>query len=240
MLMREVDDAVRQDQFGDVARKYGVLIAAVLVVGLAAFGGWLFWQNSQETRLEEQSEVLVTAIDELEAGNFPVADRELAEFAQNAEPGAASTARLIRAGIAAQSRRNEEALALYEEVSADEGAPDPYRQFAAIRAVALNYDEMEPAAVIQRLGPLATAENPWFGSAGELVAMAYLEQGNEDEAGPLLVEIAKSETVPDTLRARARQLAGLLGYDAVEDVDAALAALRQDDASAAAGAPGPQ
>jgi hypothetical protein len=63
--------------------------------------------------------------------------------------------------------------------------------------------------------------------------MAYLKQGKKELAGPLFAEIAKDESVPRSLRSRARQLSGLLGYDAVEDVDAALAEMGvASDASA--------
>jgi hypothetical protein len=93
---------------------------------------------------------------------------------------------------------------------------------------------MQPQAVIDRLKPLATPGNPWFGSAGELVAMAYLKQGKENLAGPLLAAIAKDDQVPQTLRARTRQLAGVLGYDAVVDVDQTLTELRGDSNAAAA------
>jgi hypothetical protein len=40
--------------------------------------------------------------------------------------------------------------------------------------------------------------------------------------------------VPQTLRSRTRQLAGLLGYDAVEDVDETLAELRESQEGAGA------
>ena len=88
--------------------------------------------------------------------------------------------------------------------------------------------------MVDRLKPLATPGNPWFGSAGELVAMAYLKQGKKDLAGPLFAAIAKDEDVPQSLRSRTRQLAGLLGYDAVVDVDKTMAELR--DAEGGAGA----
>lgn len=225
MLMREVDEAVRQEQVGVVAKRYGLVIAGVLVLVLALFGGWLLWQNRQESAMEERSEALVTAIDELEAGNDRIADGELEDLMADAGPGAATVARLIRAGIAVQQNRRQDAIALYSDVLADGDAPGPYRDFATIRAVALEYDELEPQEVIDRLGPLAVPDNPWFGGAGELVAMAYLAQGSEEQAGPLLAAIARDQSVPPTLRARTRQLAGLLGYDAVEDVDEALAEL---------------
>jgi hypothetical protein len=82
--------------------------------------------------------------------------------------------------------------------------------------------------VIARLKPLAKPGNPWFGSAGELVAMAYLKEGKKDLAGPLFAAIAKDEDAPKSMRSRARQMAGVLGYDAVVDVDQLLAEERID------------
>ena len=93
--------------------------------------------------------------------------------------------------------------------------------------------------MIDRLKPLATPGNPWFGSAGELVAMAYLKQGKQDLAGPLFAAIAKDEDVPQTLRSRTRQMAGLLGYDAVVDVDETLAEMRDEADARRAGAAAP-
>ena len=80
--------------------------------------------------------------------------------------------------------------------------------------------------MITRLKPLAVPGNPYFGSAGEMVAMAYLEQGKRQEAGTLFSSIAKDENVPDGLRSRSRQMAGLLGVDAIEDVDKVLEEVR--------------
>jgi hypothetical protein len=40
--------------------------------------------------------------------------------------------------------------------------------------------------------------------------------GKNDLAGPLFAGIAKDENVPQSIRSRARQMAGLLGIDAVE------------------------
>ena len=91
----------------------------------------------------------------------------------------------------------------------------------------MQFDDLDPQVVIDRLGPLAQADNAWFGSAGELVAMAYLEQDRAEQAGPLLVEIARNEDVPESLRARTRQLAGFLGYDAVEDVEEMMAEIAE-------------
>jgi len=92
------------------------------------------------------------------------------------------------------------------------------RDLATVREIAAAYDKLPPQTVIDRLSSLAQQGNPWFGVAGEMVGVAYLKQGKAKQAGPLFVKIAKDKTQPDALRARVRQLAGQLGYDAIEDV----------------------
>ncbi len=219
MLMREVDEAVRVDEVTSAVRKYGVPVGTLLVLALAAFGAYLFWQDSSETALEEQSETIITALDELEAGNRSLADEELAALSDEGSPGARSSALMIRAGIALEEGRDDDAVVFFDRIFNDPEAPQALRDAARIRATTVKFDELDPQEVIDRLGPLATADNPWFGSAGEMVAMAYLAQDKPEQAGPLLVEISQNEDVPPTIASRARQLAGLLGYDAVEDVD---------------------
>jgi hypothetical protein len=68
--------------------------------------------------------------------------------------------------------------------------------------------------VIARLEPLAKPGEPWFGSAGEMTALALIKQGKKQEAGQLFATIAKDNGVPETIRTRAVQVAGTLGVDA--------------------------
>lgn len=233
MLLREVDDAVRQDQLLVFSRRYGKPVAAGLVLFLAGLGAWLWWDARQESELERRSEELVTAIDQLDAGNVDDAADALTGLAGDGSPGAKAAAKLLSAGIAAQRGRDQEAINGFKAVAGDAGLPQNYRDLATIRAAALEYDSLDPAEVIERLKPLAVPGNPWFASAGEMVAMAYLDQGKDDLAGPLFTQIATDEKAPQSLRSRARQMAGLLGYDAVVDVDATLAEMQAEGGAAA-------
>lgn len=232
MLLREVDEAVRQDRAAHIAQTYGKLIIGGLILLLAAFGAWLWWDASQEGKLETGSEELVTALDQLEAGNRDTADKELAAIAEDGAPAAAAGAAMLRAGILIEQGKAADGAKMLFAVADDDDAPAAYRELATIRAVAATFDSMEPQQVIDRLKPLATPGAPWFGSAGELLAMAYLKQGKNDLAGPLFASIAKDEDVPETLRSRTRQMAGVLGYDAVVDIDQAIAETAGGEAAA--------
>lgn len=223
--MREVDEAVRTDEVSDAARKYGIPVGIVLALALAAFGGWLWWDARQEAALEAQSEAIILAMDEYDAGNLDAADQELALVDGTVSPAALASAKLYRAVIALEQGRTDDAVTLYEEVAAIEGAPQPMRDAALVRMFYANFDNMAPAEVVTRLGPLAVDGNPWFGSAGELVFHAHLEMDNVDKAGALAIAMADSDDVPDTVKARVRQLAGRYGFDTINDTQ-----LRSDGA----------
>ena len=236
-LLREVDDAVRTDQYRNIWTRYGLYIVGAVLLALVAFAAILFFTNRGEGDRERDSEVLVTALDQLEAGNIDEADTRLAPLAEDGAGGAQAQAQMLRGGIALEQGRREEAATFFEQVAANDDVPEPVRNLAELRAVVASYDSLEPAEVIRRLTPLAQEGEPYYGSAGEMLAMAYLDAGDEEKAGQLFAQIAKSEDVPETIRGRARQMASVLGIDAVGDVDELIDSLR---ASSAARARGPQ
>ena len=90
---------------------------------------------------------------------------------------------------------------------------------ALVRQTYAEFDSLKPQTVIDRLKPLAVKGAPWFGSAGELLAVAYLQLRRNREAGALFGEIAKDQKVPESLRQRAVQMAGVLGVDAIDQVE---------------------
>jgi len=237
VLLREVDEGVRQDELLNFAQRYGVLVGLLFVLAMVALGAGLWWKGHRENVREERSEKLVTAFDALEGGRIAEGKQDLAPMVKDGGPAGSAIARLSLAALAVRENRADDAAKQFEAVAADGSAPKAYRDIATIRLVALRFDQMKPDDVIARLRPLAAATSPWFGSAGELVAMAYLKQGRNDQAGPLLAAIARDENQPATLRSRTRQLAGLLGYDAVVDVDKTMGQLRQEQGAAAPAPP---
>ena len=119
-----------------------------------------------------------------------------------------------RAAVAVQQNDMKLAISKYRDIAADSSLPQPYRDMALIRQTALEFDSLTPDQVVDRLKPLTRPGNPWFGSAGEMTAMAMLKAGKKNEAAQLFSAIAKDKSVPDTIRDRAVQVAGTLGVDA--------------------------
>ncbi|SIN59561.1 hypothetical protein SAMN02745824_0089 [Parasphingorhabdus marina DSM 22363] len=219
VFMREVDDAVRQADLQNFAARYGIWIGLVIVVGLASLAGWIFWNNSQQEEAGLRSEEYVAAIDSMRQNNLDGASTALKPLEEAKQDGYRAAAQLMQANIALEKEDPAAAIAGYQKVAADETLPQPFRDLALIRQTATEYDSLEPQQVVDRLKPLAVPGNPWFGSAGEMVAIAYLQMENTDLAGPLFAQLAQDLSVPPTIRSRALQMAGVQGIDAVTEIE---------------------
>lgn len=221
VFLQEVDDALREDQIRTLWERYGKAGIAALVLIIAGLLGWMLWENQKQSAAETQGEAYVKALDTLEAGNLDGALAALSPIENAEQDGYRAAARLLKGGILQEKGDSKGAIAAFAAVAKDEAVAKPYRDLALIRQSTLEFDSVKPQVIVDRLKPLAVPGNAWFGSAGELVGIAYMRMGKNDLAGPLFAQIAKDKKVPATLRSRAQQLAGLMGVDAVEDPEQA-------------------
>ena len=237
VLIREIDEAVREDALFTFLKDHGTKLLGGILLLVAGLGGYLVWDNYREGELEKQGETLISALDYADQRDFKTAAEKVEPLlADGSSAGARASARFVQAAAALEQGDTAKAIKLYKDIAADADTPPALRDLARIRAVGAGYDTMKPAAVIAELSPLAKPGTPYFGSAAEMVAMAHLENGNRAEAGRLFAAIAKDEDLPDTLRSRARQMAGLMGVDAVVDVEKLL---KDEGVETASGNAGP-
>lgn len=218
-VLREIDEAVRQDQMAEFGKRYGKPLVIGIVLFLLLLGGFMLWQQRQERAREQASEGLVTALDQVEAGNLAEARQRLQPLAASSNAGVSASARLLEAGIAAQEGNLRRSGELFAAIADDGDVPAELRQLARVRQVTVQFDDLPPQRVIALLGDQVRPGQPFFGSAAELVAMAQLELGQRQQAGALFAQIARANEVPESLRSRTRQMAGLLGVDTIENVE---------------------
>ncbi|GAA0733818.1 tetratricopeptide repeat protein [Sphingomonas japonica] len=218
---REVDEELRRDQVASIGKRYGLLILGLIVLALVAFGGWQWWQHAQAQAAAKQGEQLSAALDSLGKNQPKAAAAPLAELAGSDVEGYRAMAKFTQADILLQADNLKGAAAKFAEVAQDSALPQPFRDLALIRQTQAEFDTLQPNAVIARLSGLAAPDSPWLGSAGEMVAVSYLALGKRAEAGKLFGTIARTDGVPETIRQRAVQMAGVLGVDAVAQDDPA-------------------
>jgi len=219
VFLREVEDAVRQDDLKNFWGRYGLWLVGLIVVGLSGLAGWIFYQNDQAEKAGTRSEEFIVAVDSIRKENLDGAAKALETLEKAEQGGYAAAAMLLRANIALEKDDSKAAIASFGKIAADENVPQSFRDLALLRQTAAEYDSLKPQQVVDRLKGMAVPGNPWFGSAGEMVAIAYRAMDKDDLAGTLYAQIAEDETVPSTMRSRAQQMAGLLGVDAVKPAE---------------------
>ncbi|KQN40530.1 hypothetical protein ASG37_01690 [Sphingomonas sp. Leaf407] len=213
-FIREVDDELRREQMSHIGRRYGLWIIGAVLLALVAFGGWTWWQHHRNTVAGEQGEKLAVALDDVAAGRSAQATAAVQALTTSDRDAVRATALLTQADLLLGKDDRKGAAAAFAKVAADDSLAQPFRDLALVRQTAVEYDGLAPQAVIDRLRGLADKDSPWLGSAGEMVAIAYLRLDKPQQAGQTYRLIAQTESVPETIRARAVQMAGSLGVDA--------------------------
>lgn len=209
-FLREVDEELRRDQMARIWRRYGLLLLALVVIGLAAFGGWLWWKAEREKAAGIAGEQLVAAFTALSEARPAEADAKLKPLAEGDHAGYRALAQLTLAARKLESGDAKAASAAYMEVASDTSVAQPLRDVALIRATAASYDTLPPKTVIDRLAPLAAPGSAWYGTAGEMTAIAWMKLNQPQKAAAIFGQIAKDNQVPASLRARAVRISGAL------------------------------
>ncbi|MEO5938081.1 MAG: tetratricopeptide repeat protein [Sphingomonas sp.] len=210
-FLREVDEELRRDQLVGVWTNHGRLILGLIGGGLLIFAavlGWRYWSHS---KAEGQAVKLQTALDSVAANKPADAAPALTELENSGVPGYSAAARLTAANQLYNSGKTKEAAVKFAAIAGDTALGQPVRDYALIRQTNIEFDTLAPPIIIDRLKPLATKDSAWLGSAGEMVAMAYVRLNKPNDASLMFKTIAETETVPETIRQRAVQ-----GMDTVD------------------------
>lgn len=210
-FLREVDDELRREQAATLWRRYGLIAVVALVAALAALAAYLFWNHRQTRAAEKEGEQLQAAFDALGADDAAAASKPLAALAGSSREGYRALARFTQADIQLQKNDLKGAATTFATVANDQSVAAPFRNLALIRQTTAEFDTLAPQVVVQRMTPLAVAGNPWLGSAGELLAVAQLRLGQRDQAARTFARVATDETVPQSIRQRAVQMADVVG-----------------------------
>ncbi|NML06391.1 hypothetical protein [Sphingomonas sp. G-3-2-10] len=214
-FVREVDEEYRREQFLSLWRKWGRTGLIALGVALAALAAYLFFDARGDQAAGQQGEQLNGALENIRAGQAAKANPELRKLVDGGAPGYRAMALFNEADLLLAKNDLKGAAARYAVIANDAKLAQPFRDLALIQQTRAEFDSIAPQVVIDRLKPLATAESPWLGTAGETVAAAYIKQGKRAEAGKMFALIAQSKDyVPDNMRQRALEMASAYGVDA--------------------------
>jgi hypothetical protein len=210
-IFHEVDEEVRREQLKRLWDRYGTLIiagAVVVVLAVAGWRGYLWWEARQAAEAGAAFETATTLSEE---GKHAEAQ---AAFAKLAQEGTAGYRVLAQFREAAELARQDRAAAvkIYDEL-ANAGTSQELRDLAQLRAGLLLVDSAPYGDMQQRLEPLTGSNGAFRHTARELLALSAWRAGNAAEARRWSAMIMDDTSTPPGTRSRINMLLALLPAD---------------------------
>ena len=210
-LFDEVDEEVRREQLKRLWDKYSLYFIALMVLIVAAVGGWRGYQYLEAKKAAEAGATFEKAVELSEQGKHAEAETAFADLAAKAPSGYRTLSRL-HAAAETSTRDPKAAAKMYDDIAADRSLGSEWQDLAKIRAAGLVLDSASYADMQQRLessaAPKSTAT--FRHSAREMLALSAWRNNDMTAARKWVDAIAEDGETPPGLRSRAEALQALL------------------------------
>ncbi len=207
-FLREVDEAVRHDQYKQLWDRYGVYalgVAVLVVVGVAGYKGWNYWQ---EKRAQDAGSQFSQALEE--STDAAKVREILTGLAQSGPEGYRVLARFQLAAAEAKAGETDKAVIDYDALAVDPSVDPILQGHATLQAAALRLDKADYAEMERRLKPLIDSGSAWQFSARELLGLTAYRLNNMNEAERQFSALVGDQGIPPNLRERADMMLALI------------------------------
>lgn len=214
-IFNEVDEAVRQEQWQKLWKRYGHWLIAVVVLAIVGTAAGSLWNYYREQQRIESAARFSSALELLQANDHNAAVSALSDLADNAASGYALLASFREAEALLAVGDRPGAIAVYEEIAGDSSVDVIYRDLAALYAAMHLMAAEDYAAAAEKVAPLTVEDRPWRYVARELDGHIALAQGDEARAREIFSALADDAgEAPAGVQSRAEEvLRALNGVD---------------------------
>jgi hypothetical protein len=200
-IFDEVNEELRADQARSLLRRYGVLMVAAMLATLAAVGTYTWWEERQQAAADAVAMKFIADQKAAEARTPPkdIAQR-FAEMAATGPRGYRMLATLQLAALDWDAGRHANAIAEWQDVSADASLPEVLRNLATLTSVQHQVDSGDPAALKAQLLPIVNSSSAFRPIAIQIDALLDMRLGRTKEAEELMQSLLKDPSTPQSLR----------------------------------------
>lgn len=180
-FIREIDEELRSDQMRAFWKNFGpwiIAAAVLLVVGVAGYEAWNWWNNSNAARSSDQFYSALTLAD---GTDVAAAQQALDQVEAQGSGSYPLLARFREAALLAKDGKAAEAAAAYDAIATGE-TNQHIRGLALVLAAYTLVDSGDVGQVEQRVSGLAVPGNPMRNAAREALGLVKYKAGDLDGA----------------------------------------------------------
>jgi hypothetical protein len=207
-IFTEVDEELRREQFKKLWERYGNLVIALVVLFVAAVGGWRAYEWYEAKRAAEAGAAFQAAIALSDEGKHQEAEAAFAKVAADTS-GSYRVLAKMREAASLSSRDSKAAITIYQALAADRSVDQMQRDLAVMRAAYLQVDTASYDELKSQLEPLTVAGLAFRPSARALVALAAWRANNTAEMRRWSDMIMADAETPSATRSQIEMLQAL-------------------------------
>jgi hypothetical protein len=209
-FIQEVDESLRQDRAMSMLRRWGPYAAGLVVIILAAVGGWQIWRDQNLKAAQRESDQFAAALEQATSGDFDGAKTAFQDLSNRGPRAYRLMARMEHAAILQQQGDLEAALSEYDSIAEDSN-DDIMRGSASMRAAYIAAETQDFAALRTRLQPIIDRGGHVAYLAQELLGVEAWEAGELEIARDTLENIGLAFDAPEAVRRRAELALAVIG-----------------------------
>ena len=209
-IFNEVDEEVRRERLQALWKRHGNLILAILILAVAAVGGWRGYQYWEAKKAAAAGAAYDAAVALADEGKDTDAEAAFSSIANEGTAGYRTLSRLRLAATAAQ-RDPKAAVETYDAIAADASVGKVFQDLAGVRAGMLLVDSATLPDLTKRLEPLAQTGGAFRHTARELLALAAVRAGDKAAAKKWFDMVLGDAETPQGVRSRIDTLMTLNG-----------------------------
>ncbi len=209
-LIRELKSEMERERFEKLWKKYSVFVFAAAGLIIATVGGYQYWKSAKLHSSQAAGAKYETALNLVTEKKLEEANTKFAELAGNGPAGYAALAQLQLAGSLAEEGKRKEAVDAYEALTKRSGVDLLLKNFARLQVASLRLDEADFTEMKNRLTPLTADSGSWRFSARELLGLAALKAGKDDEAKTAFEFLLGDRGTPPAMQERVQLLMAMM------------------------------
>ncbi len=202
-IFEEVDEQLRSDRLGALARRVLPWLGGLLAVGLiVALGVWGYAAYEQRNT-DAASQAYQDGVDALGKSDYDAAFARFGAAADKPTAAYRALALMQQAGVRMTQKRIPEAVKLFDQAAAATSNP-VIADAARLKSAFALLDTAPYVEVEARLKPLTDANRPFHALAREALAMAKLNAGRPQDALSDFQVLSLMADAPPDVRERAQ------------------------------------
>ncbi|MBI1179613.1 MAG: tetratricopeptide repeat protein [Alphaproteobacteria bacterium] len=216
-IFREVDEEVRQEQITTFLKRYGKYLAVVITLVIIGVAGYRYLEDQKQRQHAGMGDSFVAATDLASKGDTDQARAKFAALAkEDPDESYGLLSRFRIAELLAESKDRKGARTAYDEIAADSGVADVYRDLAALYSASLGLEEGGGADLAKRLDKMDDADNPWHLSVMELKGLNQYKMGQRDAAKTTFRTLFDAAPEQSGFKGRSAEMLAVLGVPSSE------------------------